>query len=64
MDISHEQIEVIGKSADTLDNLVAASVLPLSAEKKLQYTLDSLKALSETLKGIYAQVSGENPWAE
>jgi len=64
MALTTEQIEEIGEVADTLDNLIAAAKIPLPAEKKLQYTLESLQAQSAKLKAIFAAVSGNNPWSD
>ncbi len=64
MALTTEQLEEIGKVADTLDNLIAAAKIPLSPEKKLQYTIDSLREQSAKLKSVFVAVSGDNPWSD
>lgn len=64
MAISDEQVQVVGKIADTLDSLIAASAMRLPAEKKLEYTLATLEQLSGELKALFVEVSGENPWED
>lgn len=62
--IDFDTVDEIGIAADTLDNLVAASKMPLPSDKKLQYTVASLQTLSDNLKSIFVRITGENPWSD
>lgn len=60
--IDPDDIEAIGKQADAIDNLIAALSLPLPDPIHLQALRESLPNVSQELKRIVVEVSGENPW--
>lgn len=64
MNITEEQLDEVGRAADSLDNLIAAANLPMPASRKLHYTLGSLRALSAKLKAIVVTVGGDDPWGD
>lgn len=56
--------EKIGELADRLDNLLAATNLPLSPEFHLRQVKVGLEEISKELKAIYKEITGESPWDE
>jgi hypothetical protein len=62
MEINDEQLNQVGEIADTLDNLLAASTLPMSAQFHLNQLRAGMKDASRQLKQIVTKVGGLNPW--
>lgn len=63
MTISEKQIEELGKMADTADNLIAASRMPIPDATHKQCLVSGFESFSEKLKTIVREVSGNDPWA-
>lgn len=59
-----DNVEEIGRLADTADNYIAATSLPLPASFHVEQLKAGLKDISARLKQIYVNVTGENPWEE
>lgn len=57
-----ECIDRIGELADRLDNLLAATNLPLPPEFHLSQVKVGLGEISNELKAIYKEITGESPW--
>lgn len=64
MEITEEQIDVLGKMADTADNLSEAAKLKVRPEIHIECLTSALKEMSDQLKEIVVSVSGDNPWSE
>ena len=62
MTITDDDIEEIGKLADTIDNLSGAMNLPMPPAFHLKQLKESLPEVSAKLKSIVVRVSGMNPW--
>jgi len=60
----NEGLEEISKLADTADNLLAATNLPVSDRIHLQGLREGLGGISAKLKDVYVELSGSNPWTE
>jgi len=63
--LSNDQMMIlnrIGTLADKCDNIHAASKMPLPADVHLPIIRTSLLDMRDELRGIYEQISGENPW--
>lgn len=59
-----ENITEIGKVADTIDNLLAATNLPMPPKFHLEQLKDGLAKISAKLKLIFVDASGTNPWVD
>lgn len=57
-------LEEIGKLADTADNLLAATNLPVSDRVHILGLKGGIGKISARLKAIYVDLSGSNPWNE
>jgi hypothetical protein len=62
--MDRDLVEVIGRAADSLDNMVAATDLPLSPIMHLACLKGTIKSLSEELKCHYREETGEDPWED
>ena len=62
MNLTEDQLEDIGRIADTADNYHAASKMQLPASLHIECLRTGMEAISEQLKAIYVSVSGANPW--
>ena len=58
-----EHLERIGELADRLDNLLAATNLPLSPEFHLRQVKVGLEEISKELKAIHKDVTGVDAWS-
>jgi hypothetical protein len=58
-----ERTERIGELADRLDNLLAATNLPMSPEFHLRQVKVGLEEISKELKAIYKDAAGVDPWS-
>lgn len=54
----------IGKLADQVDNLIAATEIPMPPIFHLKNLVVELNKVSVELKDIYYSITGENPWKE
>ena len=57
-----DNAEKIGRLADKVDNLIAATEIPMTPEFYLKNLVVELKRVSTELKEIYQSVTGKNPW--
>lgn len=57
-----EGVEEIGKLADTADNLLATTKLPVSDRIHLEGLKEGLGGIFAKLKDIYVALSGNDPW--
>ena len=57
-----EAMETIGQQADTLENLLAATTIPMPPEFHLKMLRQSIPDVIELLKKSVVTVTGENPW--
>ena len=55
--------EQIGRLADTADNYLATLELPMTDAMKLDSLKTGMQELLESLREIYVEMTGENPWA-
>lgn len=55
-------VEEIGEMADTMDNLSAASKLPIPSDVHIKQLRVHIEEASAKLKKIYSAITGENPW--
>ena len=58
----NENLDEIGKIADTLDNLTAAMSMNLPAEMHLEGMKQAIPIVSARLKKAVIAISGEDPW--
>jgi len=61
---SDELLDALGKIADSIDNIMAATELPLPPAMHLEQIKYRLPEWSAQIKGIYVELCGENPWEE
>ena len=54
----------IAEVADSLDNLLAAQALPLPLHLQLKGVVENLPPLRDTLRSMYVDIAGENPWED
>jgi len=64
MNITAEQLEEIGRLVDQADNLAAASQLPVKPQIHIEGMRGGLVSISETLRKLYIEISGDDPWSE
>lgn len=57
-----EQLDVIGRQADRLDNLVAGLDMPMPAKFHLDQLKEILPDISSEIKKEFIELTGENPW--
>jgi hypothetical protein len=62
LNITDEQLDDLGKLADTADNYAAAAKLRLPDSLHREALTKGMEIISEALKNLYKQISGENPW--
>lgn len=60
---SEEIADRIGRLADTCDNVVQASYLPMPADFHLAQLRIAIREMSKNLKALHVDITGENPWA-
>ena len=61
-DCQMDNAEKIGRLADKVDSLIAATEIPMTPEFHLKNLVVELKRVSTELKEIYQSVTGKNPW--
>lgn len=64
MKITSEQLEELGRLVDQANNLAAASQLPVRPEIHITGMRGGLVSISETLRKLYVEISGDDPWSE
>lgn len=64
MQLTPEQLEALGLLADKAESLFAASKLPASDAIHAQCLRSGLEEIGQSLKQLFAQISGDNPWCE
>jgi hypothetical protein len=64
MDDSNEAMERIAAAVDTLDNLISAMSMPLSAEMHMNALKSALPRLRSELKEAYLQAGGPDVWSD
>lgn len=52
----------LGNLVDSMDNILAATSLPMSAEFHLEQVKENMQSWSAKLKKIYTELTDENPW--
>lgn len=52
----------IGEWADTLDNLLGATMLPMPAQFHLEQLTAAITAMRDEMRAAYVKATGENPW--
>jgi hypothetical protein len=62
MTITDVDLNEIGEIADMLDNLLAATELPMPPVFHLQQVKAGMRDISKQLKEIVIRISGDNPW--
>ena len=60
--MTKERAEQLGQLADKIDNLVSAMELPFPVNIHLNALKGSLPEISDELKKIVKDETGENPW--
>ena len=58
------QLSTIGELADKADNYLGVAALPMPDSVKVDGLNQGLTELSEELKSLYIELSGENPWQD
>lgn len=64
MKINHDQLDEIGKLADSIENIIFSMTMPLDDELHLTAIREILPEWRDKIKAFYKEVSGENPWNE
>ena len=64
MSSTRREVEVLGRMADKADNYLGMAELPLPDSMKIDGLIQGLAELSEELKALYTELSGNNPWGE
>jgi hypothetical protein len=64
MNITAKQLEELGRLADQANNIAAASQLPFRPEMHIEGMRAGLVSISEALRKLYVEISGDDPWSE
>jgi hypothetical protein len=59
-----ELAEEVGLMADTAENLVHASQLPMTPETHKERLVDGIRRLRDRMRSLRIQVTGNNPWED
>lgn len=62
MEITPEQLDTLGRLADTAENYAAASRLPMPPAFHVEQLRAGLEDLAAQIKQVYVVIAGENPW--
>jgi len=62
--MNDEQLDELGKIADSIDNIICALEMPLPDKLHLAMVKTKLKEWSKDIKSLYTAISGDNPWEE
>lgn len=57
-----EAIENIGEMVDTIDNLIAATSLPMTPQFHLENLIENLRDLREKARETYIALGGDDEW--
>lgn len=60
MNITHEQLDRLGKLADTADNVLAASTLPLPASTHLEGLKGGLREIHREITELYDEIGAQD----
>lgn len=60
--MNEENLEKLGETADQIENILAATNIPMPAQFHLEQFKSILPDIMESLREIYKSESGENPW--
>lgn len=52
----------IGEWADTINNLLGATQLPMPAQFHLEQITLAMALMRDEMRAVYAEATGENPW--
>ena len=58
------QLCILGNLADKADNYLRTAKIPMPDGMKVAGMIQGLSELSEALKELYVELSGENPWQD
>jgi hypothetical protein len=59
-----DELTALGEQADRIDSLVAGLVMPLPAQFHLDQLREILPDISNRIKRLVVQTSGEDPWGQ
>lgn len=62
LSITPEQLDALGQIADSCDNYAGAAKLPLPPAMHAEQLKIGMERLSERIKQLHYDISGENPW--
>ena len=62
MNITEDQLEGLARLAGVADNYYAASGMQLPPEMHIECLRTGMAAISEQIKKLYVETTGENPW--
>ena len=62
--ITGEQLEKLGELSDKADNLIAASMLPVSPRIHIDALRTGLKEIRDMLRIIYVEIGDDDPWED
>jgi hypothetical protein len=60
--VSDEEFEILGQMVDRMDNLSAASVIPMPNELRITALNEAIRSMRDELRGMLV-AKGFNPWA-
>lgn len=60
--MTDEQRDLLGYVADKADNLIHASMLPMTAQFHVEQLRAGLEDIRNQLRGLYVDIVGDNPW--
>jgi len=64
MNITHEQLDKLGRLADIANNLAAASQLPVPPAVHIEGMRQGLIDIDKALRALYVEISGDDPWED
>lgn len=64
MDITDEQLDKIGTTAERIESMLAATLMPLPADFHLKQIKSISADIAGELKKLYTEISGNDPWEE
>lgn len=62
--ITVDQLDELGQMADTCDNLVQASKMPIGYATHVEQLRIGLEKLSRRIKILVVAVGGDDPWSD
>lgn len=60
--MKEQNLENLGLQIDRIDNLISGFGIPIPAQTTMEALKEILPEISNILKEVYIEESGENPW--